>query len=349
VKDIREVLVVRHRLQAFNPDYFRGGGMYSYSSENAAAAVAAAAGPGEKRPFIAAPLPEPQPEWRTVDVHALTRFFVNPARWLLTRRLGIRLDEEGALLDDVEPMSIEGLERYELGERLAARCIEGLEAGALLPAVRALGRIPPGTPGECWFHDLCAGADAFAARVKPHLQGEPLGTIDLDCALGPFRLMGRLDLGRPAALVQYRYADIRAKDLLRAWVHHLSLGIGAGDRYPGRCVVLGRDRGYSLGPVPDGERLLAGLLDLYWRGLTMPLRFFPETARVYVAGLLKGKTDEEAHKAAVRLWGADRGYPEGKDPYVRLCFGEPEPLDAEFRELAGAILRPLLELAVEER
>jgi hypothetical protein len=82
----------------------------------------------------------------------------------------------------------------------------------------------------------------------------------------------------------------------------------------------------------------------------MPLRFFPETARVYVAGLLKGKTDEEAHKAAVRLWGADRGYPEGKDPYVRLCFGgEPEPLDAEFRELAGAILRPLLELAVEER
>lgn len=185
--------------------------------------------------------------------------------------------------------------------------------------------------------------------MKPHLQGDPLGTIDLDCALGPFRLTGRLDLGRPAALVQYRYADVRAKDLLRAWVHHLSLGVGAGGRYAGRCVVLGRDRGYFLGPVPDGERLLAGLLDLYWKGLTMPLRFFPETAQVYVAGLLKGKTEEEAIRAAVRVWGGDHGYPEGQDPYVRLCFGESDPLDVEFRELAGTILRPLLEQAVEER
>ena len=348
VKDIRDAIVVKHRLQAFNPEYFRAGRLHSYSAENAAAAAAAVCPPVGKLPFIASALPEPPPEWRTVDVHALARFFANPARHLLTRRLGVRLDEEGALLDDVEPMSIEGLERYELGGRIAARCIEGLEAGELLPALRALGRLPPGTPGECWFHDLCAGADAFAARVKPHLQGDPLGPVDLDCELGPFRVTGRLEIGRPAALVQYRYADIRAKDLLRAWIHHLCLGIGAGDRYPGRCVVVGRDRGYTLGPVPDGEQLLWGLLEIYWRGMTMPLRFFPETARVYVANLLKGKTGEEALKAASRTWGADRGYAEGRDPYFQFCFGGPDPLDGEFRELAGAILGPLLERAVEE-
>src|SRR5690606_13456074 len=129
----------------------------------------------------------------------------------------------------------------ELGERLAARCIEGLEARDLLPAARALGSLPPGTPGECWFQDLCEGARAFAERLKPHLRGEPLGAVDLDRTLGPFRLTGRLELGRPAALVHYRYADVRAKDLLRAWIHHLSLGAGAGERYPGRCVVLGKD------------------------------------------------------------------------------------------------------------
>jgi len=349
VTDIRDAIVVKHRLQAFNPEYFRGGGLYSYSAENASAAAAAGAGPGEKQPFIASPLPEPQPAWRTVDVHALARFFANPARYLLTRRLGIRLDEAGALLDDVEPMSIEGLERYELGERLATRCLEGLEAGELLPAARALGRLPPGTPGECWFHELCTGADAFAARVKPHLRGEPLGTIDLDCTLGPFRITGRLDLGMPAALVQYRYADVRAKDLLRAWIHHLCLGIGTEGRYPGRCVLLGKDRRYSLGPVRDGERLLVGLLEIYWRGMTMPLRFFPETARVYIASLLRGKTEEEALKAAGRTWSSDRGYSEGQDPYFHFCFGEADPLDGEFRELADAVLRPLLELAVEER
>jgi exodeoxyribonuclease V gamma subunit len=185
--------------------------------------------------------------------------------------------------------------------------------------------------------------------VKPHLRGEPLGTIDLDCTLGPFRITGRLDLGMPAALVQYRYADVRAKDLLRAWIHHLCLGIGTEGRYPGRCVLLGKDRRYSLGPVRDGERLLAGLLEVYWRGMTMPLRLFPETARAYIASLLRGKTEEEALKAAGRTWSSDRGYSEGRDPYFHFCFGEADPLDGEFRELADAVLRPLLESAVEER
>ena len=348
VANIRDAIVVRHRLQAFSPAYFRGGRLYSYSAENAAAA-AALSGPAHRRPFIASPLPEPPPAWRTVDVHALVRFFSNPARALLTRRLGIRLDEAGAPLSDVEPMSIEGLERYELGGRLAARCVEGLEARDLLPAARAMGSLPPGTPGECWFHELCEGARAFAERLKPHLRGEPLGAVDLDRELGPFRLTGRLELGRPGALVQYRYADVRAKDLLRAWIHHLSLAEAAGGRYPGRCVVLGRDRGYALGPVGDGERLLRDLLETYWRGLTMPLPFFPETARVYVANLLRGKTAEEALRAAGRTWASERGHAEGQDPYFRFCFGEADALGGEFRELAEAVLRPLLEKAEEVR
>jgi exodeoxyribonuclease V gamma subunit len=349
-RTIRDAIVVKHRLQAFSPEYFRGGRLYSYSAENAAGAAASVAGPGSRRPFIASPLPEPPPAWRTVDVHGLARFFANPARTLLTRRLGIRLDEAGALLADVEPMSIEGLERYELGERLATRCIEGLDAKELMPAARALGSLPPGTPGECWFHELCAGADAFATRVRPHLQGEPLGAVDLDRTLGPFRLTGRLQLGLTAGLVHYRFAKVRSKDLLRAWIQHLSLSAGAGERYPGRCVVLGKDRGYALGPVRDGERLLMELLETYWRGLTMPLPFFPETARVYVANLLGGKTDEEALKAAGRVWESDRGYAEGQDPYFRFCFGGSKgDLGDGFRELAGAVLRPLLESAEEVR
>ena len=348
-KDIRDAIVVNHRLQAFNPEYFRGGGPRSYSAENAAAASAAGSGPGAKRPFIASPLPEPLPAWRTVDVHTLCRFFANPARALLTRRLGIRLDEAGALLADVEPMSIEGLERYELGERLAMRCIEGLEAVEMMPAARALGSLPPGTPGECWFHELCEGAVGFAARLRPYLRGEPLGAIDLDRTLGPFRLTGRLQLGLPAGLVLYRYADVRAKDLLRAWIHHLALGAGAGERYPGRCIVLGKDRGCALGPVEDGERLLTELLEIYWKGLTVPLPFFPETARVYITSLLKGKAEEDALTAASRTWASDRGYSEGQDPYFRFCFDGADPLGGEFRELAVSVLKPLLESAAEVR
>jgi exodeoxyribonuclease V gamma subunit len=344
---IRDGIVTKHRLQAFNPEYFQGEGLFSYSVENAAAAAAAVAGPREKRPFITGNLPEPQPAWRTVDVHALARFYANPARYLLVRRLGMRLDEAGALLEDVEPMSLEGLERYELGELLAARCLEGIEARDLLPAARALGSLPPGTPGECCFQEVCEGAGDFAARLRPHLSGEPLGAIDLDRTLGPFRLTGRLQLGKTSALVHYRYADIKAKDLLRAWIHHLSLASGGGDRYSGRCVLMGKDAGYVFGPVGGAEEVLLGLLETYWKGLMMPLRFFPETARAYMGSLLRGKTGEDALKQAKQVWAPYRGFSERQDPYFQFCFGEADPLDGEFRALADSILRPLLESAVE--
>ncbi len=345
---IRDEIVTKHPLQAFSPGYFRGERLFSYSTENAAAAASAVSDRREKPPFIPASLPEPQPSWRNVDVQALIRFYANPARYLLTRRLGIRLEEAGALLDDVEPMGLEGLERYELGERLAARCLSGREARDLLPAARARGSLPPGAPGECWFQEMCEGVDAFAARLAPHLEGEPLGAVDLDCAIGPFRLTGRLSLGMPAALVHYRYASIKAKDLLRTWIHHLALSAGGGGRYPGRCVIIGQDTGYLLGPVEDAGGFLLGLLELYWQGLMRPLHFFPDTARVYAEALLKGKTGEDALKTACRTWASDRGYAEGDDPYYRLCFGGQDPLDGEFRELADSILRPLLERAGEE-
>ncbi len=347
-RGIRDAIVTQHRLQAFSPGYFRGERLFSYSTENAQAALSAVAGRREKPPFIPASLPEPQPAWRSIDVQALTRFYANPARWLLNRRLGIRLEEAGAFLDDVEPMSLEGLESYELGERLAARCLEGLETRDLLPAARAQGSLPPGTPGDCAFQEICEGVEAFAARLRPHLLGEPLGAVDLDCALGPFRLTGRLSLGLPSALVHYRYASIKAKDLLRSWIHHLALSAGGSSRYPGRCVIIGQDRGYVLGPVADAEGILLGLLEIYWRGLTRPLHFFPDSARAYAEALRKGRTEEEALRAARSKWSTDFGFAEGDDPYYRLCFGEGDPIDSKFAELAGAILLPLLERAGEE-
>ena len=113
-------------------------------------------------------------------------------------------------------------------------------------------------------------------------------------------------------------------------------------------MIIGHDKGYVLGPVADAGSILLGLLEIYWRGLTRPLHFFPDTARVYIENLLKGKTGEEALKTAGRTWTSDRGYSEGDDPYYRLCFDGQDPLDGEFVELATAILNPLLERAGEE-
>ena len=129
VKDIRDAIVVKHRLQAFNPEYFRAGRLHSYSAENAAAAAAAVCPRWKSFPSSPLRFPSLRPSGEPSTSMPLARFFANPARHLLTRRLGVRLDEEGALLDDVEPMSIEGLERYELGGRSRPAASRGSRRG----------------------------------------------------------------------------------------------------------------------------------------------------------------------------------------------------------------------------
>ncbi|MCK7504877.1 MAG: exodeoxyribonuclease V subunit gamma [Desulfobacterales bacterium] len=173
------------------------------------------------------------------------------------------------------------------------------------------GKPSDGDPGECGFQEICEGVEAFAARLRPHLTGEPLGAVDLDCALGPFRLTGRLQLGSTSALVHYRYASIKAKDLLRSWIHHLALSARGSGRYPGRCVIIGQDGGYVLEPVADAESILLGLLEIYWRGLTRPLHFFPDTARAYAEALRKGRTQR----------GSPESRPQQMDDGLRLCRG----------------------------
>ena len=348
-RDIGDAIVTQHRLQAFSPGYFRGERLFSYSAENAAAALSAVAGRREKLPFISSNLPEPQPAWRSIDVQALVRFYANPARWLLNRRLGIRLEEAGAFLDDVEPMSLEGLESYELGELLAARCLEGIEARDLLPAARALGSLPPGTPGECGFQEICEGVEAFAARLRPHLLGEPLGAVDLmraralqahgqdaaRIAFGPCPLPVCVHQGEgSASLVDPSPGAQRRglRPLSRPLRDHRS-GQGLRPRACRRC-----------GKHPPGSCSRST-----GEGSRGPCTSSPIPRRAYMENLLKGKTGEEALKPPGRTWASDqRALPRGSDPYYRLCFDGQDPLDGEFAELATAILKPLLERAGEE-
>ena len=95
-KEIRGQIIRRHRLQAFSPEYFKkspSGRFFSYSTENFEAARQAQNLLPKGKPFIAQGLPEPPPDWRTVEIGQLIRFFGNPSQFILNQRLGIYLEE----------------------------------------------------------------------------------------------------------------------------------------------------------------------------------------------------------------------------------------------------------------
>lgn len=106
---------------------------------------------------------------------------------------------------------------------------------------------------------------------------------------------------------------------------------------------MGKDRTVTLAPVQRSCDELAKLLRIYHAGLQRPLRFFPGASYAFAEKRLKGKSPSRAHAAAKAQWTSDYfGRGEGRDPYVQRCFGETDPLNSDFENLALQIVAPLL-------
>ena len=226
----RNILVKKHRLQAFSSAYFQSGGpLFSYSRENWRACEQARA-PRQAPPIFArTPLPDPEPEWLELDWESLAKFFANPSRHFAQKRLDLRLPEDAVPFEDCEPQTLDRLVRYGFEERLTREAIAAgqLPPGAL-PIARATGSLPPGYPGDSEFNDAPPRTPAtspteFCAQV----QGKPLPPISIDLTFGDWRLTGVLRDAYPAALLRHRAADVKARHLLNAWIAHLVLQCAA--------------------------------------------------------------------------------------------------------------------------
>jgi exodeoxyribonuclease V gamma subunit len=332
--DIRNHIVMHHPLQAFSPRYFDGSGkLFSYSGTLCQAAHLAGKGSTSSEPLIPEPLPEPEPEWRTIELEALIRFFGSPARYLVRQRLGIRLEVADEDVDGREPFTSDPLESYELKQRLLALRMRGEPVRNGLPAARGSGLLPHAQVGAIVFEQTGDEVEAFAGKLLEALSEKTLGPIGVDLAVGALRLRGALTGVSRAGLLGYRLAKCQPKDLFDAWIRHLVLNTLAP---PGVAPVtrwILQDRVVNFVPVPDALTILEQLMELYWTGLQRPLHFFPRSAQAY---LEKNPSLDAARKAWV-----SHQYGESDDPYYRLIFRGCDPLDAEFEKLSLAVFGPM--------
>jgi exodeoxyribonuclease V gamma subunit len=340
-------LVVKQRLHAFSAARFDGRDprLFSYSQQNLTASRVAAAERGAPRPFVPAPLAEPEAEFRTVDVDALIQFFHNPAKFLLTRRLGLRLPREEATLADSEPFAIAGLEQFQLQEELVATHLAG---GALDAArgelLRAAGRLPPGASGAVWFAAQREQAAKLATKALAYAGGQPMARREMDFQLGEFRVRGGVPGVFGTRLLAWKAVkEPGAKELLRLWISLLAVNAaGSGPALSGGWV-LAREADREVAAPEDARAALANLLQIYWAGLRQPLPFFPRSSLAFAEAARKeGKDPLDAARQA---WAGNplQGHPgEGEDDWFRQCFGETEPFEASFEAAALSVFGPLL-------
>ena len=336
--------MVRHRLQAFNREYFTAGSpLFSYSAENYRALVEKESAATRSHPFMSAPLAEPPEEWKTLSLERLLRFYDNPSGFFLEQRLGIRLEGTALPLEDREPFAVEGLELYSLKQELLEVVLEGGETHELLPLFRSRGMLPPARHGEQLFTRILGEVEEFAATVRESIGGRGmLEPLEVDLQLGAFHLTGRLDRLWPHSLLHYRYARLKMKDIMRSWIEHLVLNVVAQPGYPKQTLLVMENEARTFAALDGAVVLLENLLNHYWQGLSMPLRFFPRSSLAYAT---KGTLE-----AARKEWRDDtfNNRPgEGSDPAIQRCFGATEPFDEEFCSLSVELLGPMME-AVKE-
>jgi len=349
-KSILDHVVTKHRLQAFNPKYFKKNGkLFSYSENNYRAAQCSLEQRHNPLPFVSQGLSKPDETWRNIDIKLLDIFFANPARFLLNRRLGIYLEERALFLREKEPFDLKGIERYKLEQELLEKSLEGYDLKNLYPVIKASGRIPLGTIGGCLYEIMSEEIERFAATVRSFSGDEAFKPIDINLNIDAFVLGGNIKGVFNKGLIHYRYTKIKPKDHLKLWIHHLILNSIKTDTYPQESVLIGMNHKglvsvWTYPPVENSKEILKELLEIYWEGLSRPLQFFPESSWEYACSVLeRSKSESQAISNALDKWeGNDFNPGESEDVYYQLCFREGLPLDAEFRKTAKKIFAPIL-------
>jgi exodeoxyribonuclease V gamma subunit len=309
--DARDRVVVRHPLQPFDPRNFTAGelsgdGPWGFDRSSLAGAIALSGQRTDPEPFLPAPLPPVGATRVTLD--ELVAFAERPIRAFLRQRLGISVSDYEDDVQDGLPVDLDGLAKWQIGQRLLDGVLGGHDAGGCIRAEIARGSLPPGRLGRPVIDSVWPTVDQVASRAGDYVDGEPR-SVGINVTLGDGRMLtGSVSGVRGNVLLSASYSRVNARHRMSAWVRLLALA-AADPARPYEAVTVGKAPYRSDGsllvariaPVSAARALeeLSRLIELRDRGLSDVLPLPPLTAAAY-ATATRAAGDAEA--AAGKAW-----------------------------------------------
>jgi exodeoxyribonuclease V gamma subunit len=331
-------IAIAHPLQPFSRRY--GGDdprLFTYAAEYARREP-----PPAPPRFAGRTLPEAESPAAILTMEVLGRFLANPARHFFERRLGLRLDAAEGPLEGTEPFSLVQLAGWEADQRAFSLRRAGHDADEVHSVLRAAGMLPDGAAGDAALARRLADIEPIVDALGQATFTAPVeAVLEIPGTMPAMRFAVTLHDLTPDGQIAWRIGTLRAADRLRAWVAHLALAALAPAGVALRTRLLTRTETILFGAPEHPMAQLTALVELYVRGGTGPLPFFPETALAFATGLAKG--EEAAWRAAEERWIKERD----SNAYFSLAFRDVDPLDDRFAEHARAIYTPML--AAENR
>lgn len=354
----RDRVVQRHALQPFSPHYFGRDPerrMFSYAATHYAAARALIGPRRHRPPVLAAALPADPVE--AVGLDELVRFFDNPSRWFLQHRLGVYLGRDADLLEEREPIALNALEQWFIGDALLRRVLRGGDPAAAWAVWRARGTLPLGAPGRCAFDAIAPRAATLGAMSAALRGGDRLSPELIDVTVDGVRLTGVLRELWPGGQLAAQYSKLGGHHELGLWIRHVARHAAGASAAPsvlvGPCAAGDAMGAVWFSPPTDPLRFLADLLRLFRLGQLAPLPFFRKASRAFAqASASKRGTSQRAWSDAHKAFGPNVHGPPGadaNDPYVAELYPNGLPADASaavmpsrisFAEAVHAVFTP---------
>jgi exodeoxyribonuclease V gamma subunit len=326
----------RHPLQAFDSRNFDPVHPFSFDAIALAGAQAVAGAVRAPSGFLPGPLPAAARS--DVELAELISFVEHPVRAFLWQRLGIRVPEESEEIDERLPIELDGLTKWNMGERMLTARLQGAEPETLRAAEWRRGTLPPFGLGAAVLDEVESTVDRLVRVARP-IHEIPSRSIDIAVDLGEGRLLrGTVADVHDDAVVRTTFSRLAPKHRMAAWVRVLALA--ATERHQSwRAVSIGRGRfgrpaWRSVLTAPNGaaaQEILRDLVALRDLGLQEPLPIATAASAVYAERRSQGASLEESRTAADHEFlGGPHGpkpFGEHTDRYLRYIWGPAPRLD----------------------
>jgi exodeoxyribonuclease V gamma subunit len=306
----RDLVLVSHPLQVFDPHNFSPELPWGFDAVNLDGARSLLEQKHHRGTPSSWKLP---PLGRdAVQLDALVRFLEHPVRAFLRERLNLYPSSKRGLVPDEMPVELDGLARWDIGERLLKARLAGKSEEEAELAELGRGFLPPGPLATAELAKVRPAVAALVGTAASHssAQSRPQ-TVQVDFRLPDGRpFSGTITGLRGRTLVRCLYSRLGPKHRIAAWARLVALRCGLPD-LDTCALTIGRGPDRSdgdpliatslLGPLTTEEALeaLQILVDLYDRGMCEPLPLYCATSEQWAAAR---RRDSDPFEPAKSKW-----------------------------------------------
>jgi hypothetical protein len=182
-----------------------------------------------------------------------------------------------------------------------------------------------------------------------------LKPLDFNIKIADFELYGTLDNILQDSLITFKTSsNLKATDIIHLWLKHLILNHEAPNNpyYPKKSkhIYISKNKDktikticYELNEIHDTNKVnmsIQSLLNIYWKGISYPICFIPETSYQFTKSLYENNNHQKAMTTARKYWN-ENNYnlsSESTDKYYQTAFRGNDPLNSpEFAKISNEV------------